>query len=99
MGNLCFANKITHPPAEDLVDGRRFLERALGHDLWAHLLHVEHEGVQGLLDVRPVVGGGALLLLLLLLSAAGVQDGAAAGGGGGRGGGGHRGQAGGGGGG
>ena len=38
-------------PAEDLVDGRRLLEGALRHHLGAHLLHVQHEGVERLLDV------------------------------------------------
>ena len=42
----------THPPAEDLVDGGRLLERALLDDGRAHLLHEEHEGVERLLDVR-----------------------------------------------
>ena len=41
----------THPSSEDLVDGGGFLERALGLDDGPHLLHVEHEGVQRLLDV------------------------------------------------
>ena len=44
-----------YPSAEDLVDGRRLLERALGNDLGPHLLHVEHEGVQRLLDVVHLV--------------------------------------------
>ena len=42
---------LPYPPAQYLVDGSGLLERALGHNLWPHLLHVEHEGVQGLLDV------------------------------------------------
>lgn len=42
----------THPPAEYLVDGRALLQRTLRNHLRPHLLHVQHEGVQGLLDVR-----------------------------------------------
>lgn len=48
-----------YPPAQDLVDGSTFLQRALGHHLGPHLLHVQHEGIERLLDV------GFLLLLLL----------------------------------
>ena len=44
-----------YPSAEDLVDGGRLLERALGNDLGPHLLHVEHESVQRLLDVVHLV--------------------------------------------
>ena len=43
---------MSYPPSENLVDGRRLLQRALRHDLGPHLLHVEHERVQRLLDVR-----------------------------------------------
>lgn len=50
----------SYPPAQDLVDGGAFLQRALSHHLGPHLLHVEHEGVQGLLYVH-------LFLLLLFL--------------------------------
>ena len=42
---------LAYPSAEDLVDGRRLLERALGLNDGPHLLHVEHERVQRLLDV------------------------------------------------
>ena len=42
----------TNLPTQDLVDGSAFFERALRHHLSAHLLHVQHEGVQRLLDVR-----------------------------------------------
>lgn len=45
----------THPSAEDLVDGGGLLERALSDDFGAHLLHVEHESVKRLLDVRFLV--------------------------------------------
>lgn len=48
-----------YPPAQDLVDGSALLQRALGHHLGPHLLHVQHEGIERLLDV------GFLLLLLL----------------------------------
>ena len=44
--------KIAHLPAKYLVDGCTFLERALRHHLGPHLLHVQHERVQRLLDVR-----------------------------------------------
>lgn len=43
---------VTYPPAQDLVDGSTFLQCALSHHLGPHLLHVEHEGVQGFLDDR-----------------------------------------------
>ena len=46
---------LAYPSAEDLVDGRRLLERALGLNDGPHLLHVEHERVQRLLDVRLLV--------------------------------------------
>lgn len=49
-----------YPSAQDLVDGSTLLERALCYDLGSHLLHVQHEGVEGLLD-------GWLLGLLLYL--------------------------------
>jgi hypothetical protein len=42
---------LPYPSAQDLVDGGRLLERALGLHHWPHLLHVEHERVQRLLDV------------------------------------------------
>lgn len=41
----------TNLAAEDLVDSGALLQRALRHHLGAHLLHVEHKGVQRLLDV------------------------------------------------
>ena len=44
--------KFSHPSSEDLVDGRRLLQGALGLNDRPHLLHVEHERVQRLLDVR-----------------------------------------------
>jgi hypothetical protein len=44
--------KKTDPSTEDLVDGGGFLERALRLHHGPHLLHVEHERVQRLLDVR-----------------------------------------------
>ena len=43
---------VSYPPAEDLVDGGGLLERALGLHHRPHLLHVQHERVQRLLDVR-----------------------------------------------
>lgn len=39
-----------HPSTQDLVDGSTLLECALCNDLGSHLLHVQHEGVEGLLD-------------------------------------------------
>ena len=47
----------TDPAAQYLVDGGALLEGALRHHLGPLLLHVQHEGVQGLLDVGPVVLG------------------------------------------
>lgn len=51
---------LSHPSSQDLVDGGALFQRALGHHLGPHLLHVEHKGVQRLLYV------GLLLLLILL---------------------------------
>lgn len=48
-----------YPSAQDLVDGCALLQRALSHHLGPHLLHVQHERIERLLDV------GLLLLLLL----------------------------------
>lgn len=62
-----------YPPAQDLVDGCALLQRALGHHLGPHLLHVQHEGVERLLDV-------GLLLLLLLHSDRGFPAASGAGG-------------------
>ena len=42
---------FVYPSSENLIDGRRLLQRALGLDHRPHLLHVEHERVQRLLDV------------------------------------------------
>lgn len=39
-----------HPAAQDLVDGGALLERALCNDLGSHLLHVQHESIEWLLD-------------------------------------------------
>lgn len=71
-----------------LVDGGALLEGALGHHLGALLLHEEHEGVQGLLDVRRLLllllgaaGGTALILLLVMMVPVAVQRGEGAGGG------------------
>lgn len=50
----------TYPPPQDLVDGSTFLQCALSHHLGPHLLHVEHEGIQGFLYVD-------LFLFLLFL--------------------------------
>ena len=44
--------KEAYPSAEDLVDGGALFERAFGYHFGPHLLHVEHERVQRLLDVR-----------------------------------------------
>lgn len=45
----------THPSAENLVDGRRLLQRTLGHDLGPHFLHVQHESVERFLYMRLLV--------------------------------------------
>ncbi len=42
---------------EDLVDCRGLLEGALLLDAWSHLLHEEHKGVEGFLDVRLLEAG------------------------------------------
>lgn len=55
---------LTYPSAQDLVDGGALLERAFSHHVSAHLLHVQHERVQRLLDVRPL---GLLLFSLFML--------------------------------
>lgn len=45
--------------SQDLVNGCTFLQGTLGHHLGPHLLHIQHEGIQGLFHVR-------FLLLFLL---------------------------------
>jgi hypothetical protein len=50
--------KEAYPSAEDLVDGGALFERAFGYHFGPHLLHVEHERVQRLLDVRLLLLGG-----------------------------------------
>lgn len=54
-----------YPSSEDLVDGSALFQGALCHHFGSHLLHVEHEGVQRLLDMR-------LLVLLLLVRSGGL---------------------------
>lgn len=49
-----------YPAAQNLVDSSALLECALCNDLGSHLLHVQHEGIEWLLD-------GWLLSLLLCL--------------------------------
>ena len=51
----------TYLAPQDLVDGGRLLQRTFLYYLRPHLLHEEHERVEGLLYV------GLLTLLLLLL--------------------------------
>lgn len=41
----------TYPSPQDLVDGRAFFQRALGHDLCPHFLHIQHECVKRFLYV------------------------------------------------
>lgn len=41
----------TYLLAENLIDGRAFFQRRLGNHLGAHFLHVDHEGIERLLDV------------------------------------------------
>lgn len=53
--NGVYARGTTHPSSQYLVDGRRLLEGALRDHLRPHLLHVQHEGIQRLLDVRLLV--------------------------------------------
>lgn len=57
------------PSAQDLVDGSTLLERAFLDHTGSHLLHVQHERIERLLDVLLFVLGflGRKLLLLLLL--------------------------------
>lgn len=50
---------VTHPSAQDLVDGCTFFQRALSYDLRSHFLHIQHERVKGFLYV------GLLLLFFL----------------------------------
>lgn len=59
------SNKATDPLAQDLVDGGALLHFALGHNFGPLLPHVEHEGVERLLDV------GLPLLFLVMLGAGG----------------------------
>lgn len=41
-----------YPSSKYLIDGSAFFEGTFGNDFRPHLLHVEHERVQRLLDVR-----------------------------------------------
>lgn len=41
----------TYPSPQDLVDGGTFFQRALGHDLGPHFLHIQHERVKRFLYV------------------------------------------------
>lgn len=53
------ASRATHPSSEDLIDGGALFQSALRHYFGSHLLHVQHESVQRLLDV------GLFVLFLL----------------------------------
>lgn len=59
-----YADYVTYPSSQDLIDGSALLQRALGDHIRTHLFHVEHEGVKRLLDVRSF---GLLLLSLFVL--------------------------------
>lgn len=52
---------LTYPSAEYLIDGGAFFEGALRHHFGTHLLHIQHKGVEGFLDV------GLLLLVILVV--------------------------------
>ena len=41
----------THPPAQDLVDGCTFFQRAFSYDLCSHFLHIQHECIKRFLYV------------------------------------------------
>lgn len=41
----------TYPPAQDLVDGCTFFQRALSYNLCSHFLHIQHECIKRLLYV------------------------------------------------
>lgn len=56
-----------YPSPEDLVDGRALLEGALSDYLGTHFLHVQHEGIEGLLDVVSRLLGLLLRAVMLLL--------------------------------
>lgn len=49
--------------SENLIDSCGFLERALRLDHRSHLLHVQHERIQRLLDVRllPLLGAAVVV--------------------------------------
>lgn len=47
----------TYPSTQDLIDGRGLLKRTFGLHHGTHLLHVEHESVEGLLDVVLLLFG------------------------------------------
>ena len=44
-------SKAAHLPAQNLVDCCAFFEGAFGYHLRPHLLHVQHERIQRLLDM------------------------------------------------
>ncbi len=50
-----FTNMTGYPAPEDLVDGSWFLQRAFSYNLGPHLLHVEHESIQRLFNVDPII--------------------------------------------
>lgn len=45
----------TYPSSKDLVDGGALFQSALCHYFGSHLLHIQHERIQGFLDMRPLV--------------------------------------------
>ena len=51
------------PPAQDLIDGGGLLQGALSLDHWPHLLHVQHEGIEWLLDMGPFLAAKVVFVL------------------------------------
>lgn len=45
----------TYPSSKNLVDGSTLFQSALCHYFGSHLLHIQHESIQGLFDMRLLV--------------------------------------------
>jgi len=61
---LFFSGKAVPPPTQYLIDCGGLLERALCLHHRPHLLHVQHEGVERLLDVGLLLLGGVAVLVV-----------------------------------
>ena len=60
---LLLSRQSMPPPPQDLIDGRRLLQRTLSLHYGSHLSHVQHEGIQRLLDMVLLLGSNVLLVI------------------------------------